>query len=127
MPLLLEGAMLTAEQARQAGLLHAVAADDAELAALAAGAQQASVTIQPWHARNYRLPGGSLDTPAVRALLHSAPARLRARCPAPAAEAILCAMVEGLQVDFNNALLIESRYFCQTAIKPARRHGRFSL
>jgi len=36
----------------------------------------------------------------------------------PAPEAILCAMVEGLQVDFDSALLIESRYFCQTAISP---------
>jgi len=40
---------------------------------------------------------------------------------------VLCAMVESTQVDFDNALRIESRYFCQTAINPAQRKGSFSL
>jgi hypothetical protein len=31
-------------------------------------------------------------------------------------------MVEGLQVDFDSALLIESRYFCRTAINPVARN-----
>jgi enoyl-CoA hydratase/carnithine racemase len=129
MPLLLEGAVLTASQAQQAGLLHAVAANEAELTRQSAALQDAGPPIQPWQAREYRLPGGELDTPALRALLHTAPAQLRQRAggPSPAAEAILCAMVEGLQVDFAQALQIESRYFCQTAINPVPRKGSFSL
>jgi 3-hydroxyacyl-CoA dehydrogenase/enoyl-CoA hydratase/3-hydroxybutyryl-CoA epimerase len=123
MPLLLDGALLSAAEARQAGLLHAVAANDAELAQLTAAARDQGAIAQPWQGRHSVLPGGELDTAPLRALLQIAPAQLRVRAggPHPAAEAILCAMVEGLQVDFDNALLIESRYFCQTAINPALR------
>ncbi|SDG58207.1 MULTISPECIES: enoyl-CoA hydratase/isomerase family protein [unclassified Duganella] len=122
MPLLLEGAVLEAEQARRAGLLHAIAANDAELARLSAAAQDS-------RQRHPRPRDTGLATPALRALLHTAPARLRERADgaSPAAEAILCAMVEGAQVDFHNALLIESRYFCQTAINPAPLKSMFSL
>jgi 3-hydroxyacyl-CoA dehydrogenase/enoyl-CoA hydratase/3-hydroxybutyryl-CoA epimerase len=126
MPLLLDGAVLSATQAQQAGLLHDIAAGEAALAQLASNVQDSR---QPWQARHYRLPGGAIDSAPLRALLQAAPARLRERAggPHPAAEAILCAMVEGLQVDFDHALHIESRYFCQTAINPVLRKGVFPL
>jgi len=124
MPLLLEGATLTTRQAQQAGLLHAIVADEAELARVVLDKPAPS---QPWQTQADRLPGGALHSAPVRTLLHGAPARLRAGACSPAAEAVLCAMVESVQVDFNNALKIESRYFCQTAINHARRAGRFSL
>lgn len=118
MPLLLEGVTLSAAQALQTGLLHAVTADEAELNR--AVLNKPTLT-HPWQARDYRLPGGALDSPAARALLQVAPARLRAADAPLAAQAVLCAMVEGLQVDFENALKIESRYFCQTAINRGRQ------
>ncbi|MYM25988.1 hypothetical protein GTP46_25495 [Duganella sp. FT135W] len=126
MPLLLDGATLSAAQALHAGLVHAVAGDETELAQ---NAMDKAIAMQPWEAKAYRLPGGGLDAAPVRALLLSAPALLRQRAggPSPAAEAVLCAMVEGMQVDFENALQIESRYFCQTAINPAQRKGSLSL
>lgn len=129
MPLLLEGAILNAPQARQAGLLHAVATSEQALASLTSSAQDNGAMRQPWQARHYVLPGGALDSAPLRAVLQTTPAQLRERAagPHPAAEAILCAMVEGLQVNFDNALHIESRYFCQTAINPAPRKGRSSL
>jgi enoyl-CoA hydratase/carnithine racemase len=123
MPLLVDGAMLDAAQALQAGLLNAIAEDELQAAELV-GAAIATAAVQPWEVKGYRLPGGALDSPPVQALLQVAPAVLRARTGghAPAAEAILCAMVEGLQVDFDSALLIESRYFCQTAISRVGRN-----
>jgi 3-hydroxyacyl-CoA dehydrogenase/enoyl-CoA hydratase/3-hydroxybutyryl-CoA epimerase len=126
MPLLLEGATLSAAHALDIGLLHAIAANDAELAA---NVMDKAIAMQPWEHKNYRLPGGGVDAAPVRALLWSAPAQLRQRAngPSPAAEAVLCAMVESTQVDFDHALRIESRYFCQTAINPAQRKGSFSL
>ncbi|MET3132823.1 enoyl-CoA hydratase/carnithine racemase [Oxalobacteraceae bacterium GrIS 1.11] len=116
MPLLLDGAPLTATQALQAGLLHGVADDETALLAqahamLAAG----TAPRQPWDEKTYRMPGG---TPSqLQNLLMSAPAMLREQTGGhyPAPEAILCAMVEGAQVDFANALLIESRFFCHIA------------
>ncbi|MHA4871311.1 enoyl-CoA hydratase/isomerase family protein [Duganella sp. PWIR1] len=127
MPLLLEGARLNAAQALQAGLVHAVVADETELADVV---RDTSVgAVQPWETKNYQLPGGGMDAAPVRALLQIAPARLRQRAAgaAPAAEAVLCAMVEGLRVDFANALCIESRYFCQTAINKAHQKGSSPL
>ncbi|GJJ02083.1 hypothetical protein RugamoR64_26210 [Duganella rhizosphaerae] len=125
MPLLLEGATLTADQALRAGLLHAVAADEEEVAELVHGVMAADApAVQPWDVKGFRLPGGALASAPVQTLLQVAPAMLRERTGghAPAPEAILCAMVEGLQVDFDSALLIESRYFCQTAISPVARN-----
>jgi enoyl-CoA hydratase/carnithine racemase len=123
MPLLVEGVTLDAAQALQAGLIHAVAEDHDRVAQLA-GEAIAVAAVQPWEAKGFRLPGGELGSASVQALLQIAPAMLRARTGghAPAPEAILCAMVEGLQVDFDSALLIESRYFCQTAISPVARN-----
>lgn len=120
MPLLLDGLALSAEQARQAGWLHAVAADQRQLAGLAAALRQQAAS-QPWHARQHRLPGGGPESAAGRALLLGTLARLPAPAHpgASAATAILCAMAEGAQVSFEHALLIESRYFCQTAIARA--------
>jgi enoyl-CoA hydratase/carnithine racemase len=122
-PLLVEGATLDAAQALHAGLVHAVAEDEQHAARLV-GAALAAAPVQPWEAKGFRLPGGEPGSPPVQALLQVAPAMLRARTGghAPAPEAILCAMVEGLQVDFDSALLIESRYFCQTAIAPVARN-----
>ncbi|WP_373986735.1 enoyl-CoA hydratase/isomerase family protein [Duganella sp. BuS-21] len=127
MPLLLDGARLNATQALQAGLVHKVVGDESELAD--ALGDTGAAAVQPWETKNHQLPGGGLDAPAVRALLQTAPAMLRQRAggTVPAAEAVLCAMVEGLRVDFANALRIESRYFCQTAINQAHRKGGFSL
>ena len=125
MPLLLEGATLTADQALRAGLLHAVADNQEEVAELVHGTMAADApAVQPWDIKGFRLPGGALTSAPVQTLLQVAPAMLRERTGghAPAPEAILCAMVEGLQVDFDSAQLIESRYFCQTAISPVARN-----
>ncbi|MBJ7311184.1 enoyl-CoA hydratase-related protein [Rugamonas sp. CCM 8940] len=123
MPLLIEGKTLSAAQALEAGLLHDVVADADALAGaltkqLAALPADGAAAGQPWDAKGYRPPGGALNSPALQTLLQVAPAMLRQRSRGhyPAPEAILCAMVEGLQVDFDNALLIESRYFCQCAL-----------
>ncbi len=144
-PLLVEGVTWSATQAREAGLLHSVASDDTELAEqvhavvaaesarrrIAQGTPESSPAAakgpamqQPWDTKGYQLPGGALNTPALQTLLQLAPAMLREKTGGhyPAPEAILCAMVEGLQVDFDSAQLLESRYFCQTAIHPVARN-----
>lgn len=115
-PLLLDGAQLSATQALQCGLLHAIAANEQELTQLATRVQDKQTSRQPWDTSNYQPPG---VTDAVAMWRQSAPAFLRQRHgdDALACEAILCVMVEGLQVDFDTALLIESRYFCQTALR----------
>lgn len=119
LPLLLDGAALDNASALQLGLLHGAAADAPALSALlAAESAGATSPLQPWDSTRPALPGGALDSAANRAFLQLAPARLRTRHAqdVPAEQAILCALAEGLLVDFDTAVLIESRYFCQIAI-----------
>lgn len=125
LPLVAEAQVLDAAAARQAGLLHAVAQTETELAeqvqrAIAAGAP----ALQPWDAKGFRIPGGAPGSPPLQTLLQVAPAMLREKTRGhyPAPEAVLCALVEGAQVDFDNALLIESRYFCQVALGQVAKH-----
>lgn len=74
---------------------------------------------QPWDAdRKYKIPGGTPSTPSLAQNLPAFPANLRkqikgANYPAPVH--IMSAAVEGAQVDFDNALEIEGRYFVDLA------------
>lgn len=119
LPLLLDGSACDSSAALQLGLLHGIAADRAALAGLLQQCGQAGMPLrQPWDEKMPALHGGAIDSPANLAFLQLAPARLRTRhaAPAPAEQAILCALAEGMLVDFDTAVLIESRYFCQSAI-----------
>jgi len=73
---------------------------------------------QPWDVKGYKIPGGTPSNPKFAANLPAFPANLRkqvkgANMPAP--RAILSAAVEGAQVDFDTATLIETRYFVSLA------------
>jgi 3-hydroxyacyl-CoA dehydrogenase/enoyl-CoA hydratase/3-hydroxybutyryl-CoA epimerase len=70
--------------------------------------------VQPWDVKGYKIPGGTPSNPKLAANLPAFPSNLRkqlkgANMPAP--KAIMSAAVEGAQVDFDNALKIEGRYF----------------
>ncbi|WP_040600194.1 enoyl-CoA hydratase-related protein, partial [Patulibacter medicamentivorans] len=69
---------------------------------------------QPWDVKGYKIPGGTPSSPQLAATLPAFASNLRkqlrgANLPAP--RNILAAAVEGTQVDVDNALEIESRYF----------------
>ncbi len=69
---------------------------------------------QPWDREGYKMPGGKPSNPALAMNLPAFPANLRkqlkgANYPAPLN--IMAAAVEGAQVDFDNAIEIEGRYF----------------
>ncbi|HEX8594889.1 MAG TPA: 3-hydroxyacyl-CoA dehydrogenase NAD-binding domain-containing protein [Pseudomonas sp.] len=116
LPLLLEGRKLDPRQALQMGLIDQLASDRAEMLALAREWIIAHPDArQPWDVPGYQLPGGTPAQPKVAQMLAIAPSILRNKTQGcyPAPEKILCAAVEGAQVDFNTALLIETRYFTQ--------------
>ncbi|WP_281689724.1 3-hydroxyacyl-CoA dehydrogenase NAD-binding domain-containing protein [Pseudonocardia thermophila] len=74
---------------------------------------------QPWDKPGYKIPGGTPSNPKLAAILPAFPANLRKQlkgAPMPAPRNILCAAVEGTQVDFDTALRIESRYFTELVI-----------
>ncbi|WP_434699891.1 3-hydroxyacyl-CoA dehydrogenase NAD-binding domain-containing protein [Pseudomonas sp. D1-1] len=118
LPYLLEGKRLGPQQALQAGLIDELAADRDELLAKSRAWILAHPdAIQPWDVKGYRLPGGTPSDPKVAQMLAIAPSILRNKTQGclPAPEKILCAAVEGAQVAFDAAHLIETRYFTELA------------
>jgi 3-hydroxyacyl-CoA dehydrogenase/enoyl-CoA hydratase/3-hydroxybutyryl-CoA epimerase len=70
--------------------------------------------VQPWDVKGHKIPGGTPSNPKFAANLPAFPANLRKQIKGanyPAPHHILAAAVEGAQVDFDNALEIEGRYF----------------
>jgi 3-hydroxyacyl-CoA dehydrogenase/enoyl-CoA hydratase/3-hydroxybutyryl-CoA epimerase len=113
---LLQGQRLRPAQAYDAGLVDELVStqDDLVPAALAWLRANPDASTQPWHRPGYRMPGGRPSDPSLAAMLPALPANLRketkgAHYPAP--HAILCAVVEGAQVDVDTAMRIESRWF----------------
>lgn len=116
LPYLAEGKKVRPDQALKAGLIHDIAKDRDELLAKARAFIAANPTaVQPWEVKGYKIPGGTPSTPAVAQMLAIAPSVLRDKTKGcfPAPEKIMCAAVEGAQVDFDTAQLIEARYFTE--------------
>jgi 3-hydroxyacyl-CoA dehydrogenase/enoyl-CoA hydratase/3-hydroxybutyryl-CoA epimerase len=123
---LLQGTRYSAPRALAAGLIHEVAADrDAMLAAARAFIDANPQARQPWDVPGYKIPGGTPKSPALAASLPAFPATLRkqlAGAPYPAPRNILAAAVEGTQVDFETASVIEARYFTELACGPISKN-----
>ncbi|MEU6278341.1 3-hydroxyacyl-CoA dehydrogenase NAD-binding domain-containing protein [Streptomyces populi] len=116
---LLQGTQYNATRARDNGLVHEVAATPEELLAKARAFIDANPeSQQPWDKPGYRIPGGTPSNPKFAANLPAFPANLRKQtngAPYPAPRNILAAAVEGSQVDFETAQVIEARYFVELA------------
>ncbi len=117
--LLLKGQQVRPEQAKEIGIVDEVVATPDEMLTKAREWIAAHPRAQqPWDVRGYRIPGGTPSTPALAQLLPAFPATLRKQlkgAPMPAPHHILCAAVEGAQVDVETALQIEGRYFMDLA------------
>ncbi|MGF1426080.1 3-hydroxyacyl-CoA dehydrogenase NAD-binding domain-containing protein [Kitasatospora sp. LaBMicrA B282] len=114
---LLTGRQYRPADAVQHGLVHELAADQDELLAKARAFVLANESAQqPWDVKGHKIPGGTPATPALAAQLPAYPANLRKQlngAPYPAPRNIMAAAVEGSQVDVDNALVIEARYFTE--------------
>lgn len=116
LPYLLEGKKVRPQQALQAGLINELAEDrDGLLAKSRAWILGNPEAKQPWDNKAYQIPGGTPSNPKVAQMLAITPSILRSKTNGcfPAPEKILCAAVEGAQVDFDTAHLIETRYFTE--------------
>ncbi|WP_426416809.1 3-hydroxyacyl-CoA dehydrogenase NAD-binding domain-containing protein [Aestuariirhabdus sp. LZHN29] len=125
LPYLLEGKQVRPEAALKAGLLHELVTTPEELVTRGkAWIKAHPQSSQPWDEKSYRLPGGTPSSPKVFQMLSIAPAMLRQKSKGcfPAPEKILAAAVEGAQVDFDNACLIESRYFTELVTSPVAKN-----
>jgi 3-hydroxyacyl-CoA dehydrogenase/enoyl-CoA hydratase/3-hydroxybutyryl-CoA epimerase len=116
---LLQGTQYSPRLALENGLVHEVAATREEMLAKARAFIDANPeSKQPWDKPGYRIPGGTPSNPKFAANLPAFPATLRKQtngAPYPAPRNILAAAVEGSQVDFETAQVIEARYFVELA------------
>ncbi|MEU5643558.1 3-hydroxyacyl-CoA dehydrogenase NAD-binding domain-containing protein [Streptomyces milbemycinicus] len=114
---LLEGRQYTPRRALKAGLVHEVVDSPEEMLANARAFIDANPeSQQPWDVKGYKIPGGTPAHPKFAANLPAYPANLRKQlngAPYPAPRNILAAAVEGAQVDFETAQIIEARYFVE--------------
>jgi 3-hydroxyacyl-CoA dehydrogenase/enoyl-CoA hydratase/3-hydroxybutyryl-CoA epimerase len=118
LPYLLEGKKVRPDAALKAGLIHELASDKDDLLAKARAWILANPNaVQPWDEKSYKIPGGTPASPNVAQMLAIAPSILRDKTKGcfPAPEKIMCAAVEGAQVDFDTAQIIEARYFTELA------------
>jgi 3-hydroxyacyl-CoA dehydrogenase/enoyl-CoA hydratase/3-hydroxybutyryl-CoA epimerase len=116
---LLQGQRMRAGEARDAGLVDEIVATREELLEAARRwIAENPEAVQPWDRAGYAIPGGTPATPELAAILPALPAQLTRQfrgTSQPAPHHILCAAVEGAQVDFDTALVIEGRYFIDLA------------
>ena len=116
MPYLLEGKQFKPEKGLELGLINEVVeSPEAMLAAAINWIKANTAATQPYDVKGYKVPGGLPTQPALARMLPIAPAMIRAKTKGtlPAPESILAVMVEGLQVDIDTAMRIESRYFVE--------------
>ncbi len=124
-PYILESKLFGPREALELGLVHELVADAGELRGKALAWIAANATaVQPWDEKNYKMPGGTLNSPAIAGALAVAPAMIKktSRGLYPAPEYALAAMVEGAQVDFDTALRIESRYLARLIVSPVAKN-----
>jgi 3-hydroxyacyl-CoA dehydrogenase / enoyl-CoA hydratase / 3-hydroxybutyryl-CoA epimerase len=119
MKLLLQGQQVKPAEAVELGIVHELAGTPEELITKAREWIRANPEArQPYDEPGYRIPGGTPSSPKFAAMLPAFPANLRKQlkgAPMPAPHHILCAAVEGSQVDIDTALRIEGRYFVDLA------------
>jgi 3-hydroxyacyl-CoA dehydrogenase/enoyl-CoA hydratase/3-hydroxybutyryl-CoA epimerase len=117
--LLVQGQRTGPVQAKELGIVDDLVATPDEMLAKAREWIAAHPRAQqPWDVPGHQIPGGTPSTPRLAQLLPTFPATLRKQlkgAPMPAPHHILCAAVEGAQVDVDTALLIETRYFMDLA------------
>jgi 3-hydroxyacyl-CoA dehydrogenase / enoyl-CoA hydratase / 3-hydroxybutyryl-CoA epimerase len=115
MQLLLQGQRHRPAKAKELGIVDELVSTPDELVPAAkAWIKTFADPVQPWDTDGYKIPGGTPSNPKFAQNLPAFPANLRkqlkgANLPAP--HHIMAAAVEGAQVDFDNAIEIEGRYF----------------
>ncbi|MGP3973728.1 3-hydroxyacyl-CoA dehydrogenase NAD-binding domain-containing protein [Streptomyces sp. 8N114] len=116
---LLQGQQYHPGKAKEIGLVHEVVQTPEEMLAAARAFIEANPAAQqPWDVKGYKIPGGTPAHPKFAENLPAFPANLKKQtggAPYPAQRNILAAAVEGAQVDFETAQVIEARYFVELA------------
>jgi len=124
-PYLMEGKLFNPNEALSLGLVDGLASSPEQLLELGLGyIHDNPQAQQPWDRKGYKMPGGSVNSPALASGLAVAPAILFNKTHGlyPAAQAILECMVEGAQVDYDTATRIESRKLAKVMVSQTTKN-----
>ena len=119
-PYLLQGENMTAQQAKDLGVVHELA-PTAQLVGRAKEWVKANPNAKaPWDDAKFKIPGGKPDSQQGSMVFTFGAAMLAKQTWGnyPAQKHILSAVYEGLSVPMDAALRIESRYFVKTLMTP---------
>ncbi len=113
--MLFKGEQIRGLMARNMGLVHAVAPKDEIVAKAKEWIKAGAKGVQPWDEKGFKLPSNKVHSAAGMQIWPPANAIYRRETQGnyPAAEAILSAVYEGLQLPMDLALKVESRYFAK--------------
>ncbi len=102
-------------KAKQMNLVHEVAPEGEIVARAKAWIKGGGKAVAPWDEKNFKSPSGKIFSPIGMMVWPPANAIYRKETfdNYPAVKAILKCVYEGLQVPFDTALKIETRYFAQ--------------
>jgi 3-hydroxyacyl-CoA dehydrogenase/enoyl-CoA hydratase/3-hydroxybutyryl-CoA epimerase len=125
LPYLLEGGNISAQEAKQLGLVHEVVPPADLIAAAKRWLLANPSAVQPWDQKGYRVPGGAgFGSAAVAQTFTGANALVAKKTlhnyPAPAA--ILACVYEGTIVPIDKGLEIEAKYFATLVTNPVSRN-----
>jgi 3-hydroxyacyl-CoA dehydrogenase/enoyl-CoA hydratase/3-hydroxybutyryl-CoA epimerase len=127
LPLLLKGTQLKPQQALEAGMVNElVDAPDQLVAAAKAWILQAGegAAVQPWDRKGHKVPGGNVNDPLVAMGVNAAGVMLgkETRGLLPAPPRILAVAAEASILDFDAALIIETRGLTELALTPQAKN-----
>jgi 3-hydroxyacyl-CoA dehydrogenase/enoyl-CoA hydratase/3-hydroxybutyryl-CoA epimerase len=126
MQLLLQGQRLRPDKGKELGVVDEIVSSRDELIPAAKEWIKANPEAhQPWDEKGHKIPGGTPSNPKLAMNLPAFPANLRKQLKGanyPAPHHIMAAAVEGSQVDFDNAIEIEGRYFVDLVCGPVSKN-----
>ena len=129
LPYLLEGKKIAPVKALDEGMIDELVASVDELvprakAWILENKGNEAAAVQPWDTKGYRIPGGDARSPKLAQTIMAAPAMLlqQTRGLLPAPEKILSCAVEATRLNFDTALVVESRGLVYLATTPQAKN-----
>ena len=115
-----EGKSFKPAEALAAGIVDEVVDDDKVVEAAKAWINTKGDPVARWDKKDFKVPGGGPYHPAGAQIFIMGNALLRKQSYGnyPAVINLMHAVYEGLQVPFDTAIKIESRFFCKTLATP---------
>ena len=113
---LLEGQKFRPQQALEMKFVDELVSDkDSLITNAVTWIREKGNTVQPWDNKDYKIPGGKVTAPANVMVMAATGGLLKKKTYGnyPAPEAILSAVYEGMQLDFDTALKVEASYFAK--------------